>query len=145
MASKKSIPRKIGQIAADNSPPDTFSREFLRDDGGEEITPKVPVPSSNPATNLLIADIVVRGATRLLRNDVEKRVARASYGDDKRAEELLNGRSLLTSLGLYAVSRLATRSKGGLMIVTGGLMAKTLYDRGKARQYRRRREKSGGK
>lgn len=142
MADKKSIPRKLGKIAADEFPPDAFAREFVRDDGGEGRDSKIPGPSTNPATNLLIADIVVRGASRLLRNDVEQRVAKASYGDDDRAKEVLDGRTLLTSLGLYAVSRLATRSKTGLMVVTGGLLAKTLYDRGKAIQHRKRNRKS---
>ncbi|MHA7819910.1 MAG: hypothetical protein ACX930_09720 [Erythrobacter sp.] len=128
-------------MAAEKSRSDTFARDLVRDDGGEEVNSGVPGPSTNPATNLLIADIVVRGASRLLRDNVEQRVAKASYGDDERAREVLDGRTLLTSLGLYAVSRLATRSKTGLMVVTGGLLAKTLYDRGKAVSHRRRGEK----
>lgn len=105
----------------------------------------LPLPSNNPATNLLIADIVVRGASHLFRQDVERRVARASAEDDDKAREVLNGRTMLTTLGLYGASRLATRSVPGLVLVTGGLVAKTLYDRGKERQKRRRRDKAEGK
>ena len=98
----------------------------------------VPLPSTNPATNLLIADIVVRGASSLLRESVQKRVARASSESENEARAVLDGRTLITTLGLYGASKLATRSVPGLAIVTGGLLAKTLYDRGKARQRRRR-------
>lgn len=100
---------------------------------------RLPLPSSNPATNLLIADIVVRGASSLLRKDVEKRVARASSESDEHAREVLDGRTILTTIGLYGASKLATRSLPGLMLVTGGLVAKTLYDRGKVVQARRRK------
>lgn len=101
----------------------------------------LPLPSTNPATNLLIADVVVRGASSLFRKNVERRVVEASADDHDRAHELLDGRTLLTTLGLYGASKLATRSVPGLMIVTGGLVAKTLYDRGKERQKRKAREK----
>ena len=105
-------------------------------------TPGLPLPSTNPATNLLIADIVVRGASTLLRKKVQKRVAEASAGSESEAREVLDGRTMLTTLGLYGASKLATRSVPGLAIVTGGLLVKTLYDRGKARQKRLRFEKS---
>lgn len=104
----------------------------------------LPLPSTNPATNLLIADIVVRGASSLFRKNVERRVVEASADDSDRAHELLDGRTLLTTLGLYGASKLATRSVPGLVIVTGGLVAKTLYDRGKERQKRKSREKRRG-
>ncbi|MFL0355757.1 hypothetical protein ACI5KX_04695 [Erythrobacter sp. GH1-10] len=98
-------------------------------------------PSPNPATNLLIADIVVRGASNLFRKNVEKRIAKASYEDDEKAIKALDGRTVLTTLGLYGASKLATRSPLGLGVVAGGLVLKTLYDRGRQRQ-RRRRSKS---
>ncbi|MFU7529503.1 hypothetical protein [Qipengyuania sp. ASV99] len=96
----------------------------------------LPLPSTNPATNLLIADIVLRGASTLFRKGVEQRVARAGSQHEGAAQELLDGRTLITTLALYGASKLATRSVPGLMIVTGGLALKTLYDRGKARQRR---------
>lgn len=101
----------------------------------------LPLPSTNPATNLLIADIVLRGASTLFRKGVQQRVAKAGSRHEGEAQELLDGRTLITTLALYSASKLATRSVPGLMIVTGGLALKTLYDRGKARQ-RRLAEKS---
>ncbi|WP_108788474.1 hypothetical protein [Erythrobacter sp. Alg231-14] len=103
---------------------------------------KVPLPSPDAGTNLLIADIVVRGASTLFRNAVEKRVAKASVDEDSDAQDLLDGRAVITTLGLYGASKLATRSVPGLLMVSGGLLAKTLYDRGKARQRRLAKEAS---
>ena len=103
---------------------------------------KLPLPSTDPVTNLLIADIVMRGASTLFRQSVENRLAKASVDDEADAQELLDGRTLITTLGLYAASKLATRSVPGLLVVGGGLLVKTLYDRGKARQRRLAREAS---
>ncbi|WP_299194101.1 hypothetical protein [uncultured Erythrobacter sp.] len=102
---------------------------------------RLPLPSDNPATNLLIADIVVRGASSLLRKQVEQKVAKASSDTPEDAKQALDGRSMLLTLGLYGASKLATRSVSGLAIVASGLVAKTLYDRGKARQKRLGRQK----
>ncbi len=97
-------------------------------------------PSTNPGTNLLIADIVVRGASTLLRRGVEERVVKASADTDEEAREVLDGRTMLTTLALYGASKLATRSVPGLAVVAGGLVLKTLYDRGKTRQKRLSRQ-----
>ena len=109
------------------------------------IAKRVPMPSTNPATNLLIADIVVRGASTLLRKSVDKRVVKASADSDEHAREVLDGRTILTTIGLYGASKIATRSLPGLALVTGGLVAKTLYDRGKFVQARKRFEKASAK
>lgn len=94
----------------------------------------LPLPSDNPVTNLLIAEIVLRGASTLLRKNVEKEVVKASTETQEEAIEVLDGRTLITTLGLYGASKLATRSLPGLALVTGGLVLKTLYDRGKTVQ-----------
>lgn len=102
--------------------------------------PALLPPSPNPATNLLIADIVVRGATSLFRKGVQKRVAEKTARDETEAQHVLDGRGIITTLGLYGASKLATRSPVGLGIVAGGLVLKTLYDRGSARQKRLRKQ-----
>lgn len=94
------------------------------------------LPSPDAATNLLIADIIVRSGSELFRRDVERRVARGSATEDQSARELLDGKTLIKSFALYGASKLATRSPFGLGIVAGGLALKTLYDLGKARQQR---------
>jgi hypothetical protein len=108
---------------------------------GRKTRGSMPLPSTEPATNLLIANIVVRGASSLFRTNVERRVVKASADSAGRAQEVLDGRTLLTTLALYAASKLATRSVPGLAIVSGGLLAKTLYDRGLARRRRLRMAK----
>lgn len=124
---------------AANAPPSEEAQEQApadRSPDSDSQTHGLPMPSTNPATNLLIADIVVRGASTLFRKGVQKRVAKAGSRYEGEAQELLDGRTLITTLALYSASKLATRSVPGLMIVTGGLALKTLYDRGKARQRR---------
>ena len=88
----------------------------------------------SPATNLLIADIVLRGASDLLRKNVERKVGQAA--PNRADQSALDGRTILTTLTLYGASKLATRSVTGLAIVAGGLVINSLYDRGKLREQR---------
>lgn len=134
---KKSIRTRLKQ---NNPKRDTMAGELLDSDVDATTNTRVPVPSSNPATNLMIADIVIRGVSTLLRQNVEKRVAKASYGDEQRAQEVLDGRTIMTTLALYSVSKVATKSPIGLGAVAAALVGKTLYDRGKTRQKRKRAE-----
>lgn len=111
----------------------TGQTDTEREDGPAEVIPTGP--STNPGTNLLIADIVLRGASSLFRRNVEERVAEANYGPEQ-ARETLDGRTILTTLALYGASKIATRSVPGLAMVAGGLVLKTLYDRGRTRELR---------
>ena len=95
-----------------------------------------PAKPQNTATNLLIADILVRGASRLWRKRVDEKVAKAAPPATSDEKPAVDGRTMLTTLGLYGASKLANKSASGLALVASGLVAKTLYDRGKARQKR---------
>lgn len=97
--------------------------------------------SDGSATNWALAGIVAGGASDLLRKTIEKRAGGAAPKPGKDELRELDGKTIITTLGLYGASRLATRSVGGLVAVAGGLLAKTLYDRGKARQRRKRGER----
>jgi hypothetical protein len=110
---------------------DTVARELVSSDTDATRNTRLPVPSPNPATNLVIAEIIVRGASILFRRSVEKRVAKASYGDEDRAREVLNGRTILSTVALYGAGRVAASSRTGLGLVASALVAKTLYDRGR--------------
>jgi hypothetical protein len=90
----------------------------------------VPPPSPNPMTNLIIADLVLRGGGRLLRNLVERNVLKAKYSPDT-AKSIVSGRGMAQTLVSTAIARVATRSVPGAILVGGGLLAKTLYDRRK--------------
>lgn len=97
--------------------------------------------SPNPATNLLIADLALRGGGQLLRHAIERTVLGAKYSPDK-AKKIVKGRSMVQTLISTAAARLATRSVPGAIVVGGGLLAKTLYDR---RQGKRAAKASGSK
>jgi hypothetical protein len=90
-------------------------------------------PSPNPMTNLVIADIALRGGGRLVKQLVERSVLGAKYSPE-RAKEIVKGRSMVQTLLGTAVARIATRSVPGALLVGGGLLAKTLYDRSQSRR-----------
>lgn len=103
--------------------------------GAQEATPgkaarKLLLPSPSAATNVVIADIVLRAAGGLLRDRMEKGILVRSH-DKSKAHRMVEGRSIATSLALWGASRLARRSPLGLALVAGGLAAKVFYDRGK--------------
>jgi hypothetical protein len=99
---------------------------------------KVPGPSPNPATNVLIAEILVRSAGRLARRTMEKGLLKARFEKDQ-AVAIIEGRGLAHTLVSTTVARVATRSVPGALLVGGGLLAKTLFDRSISRRKARRR------
>ena len=88
-------------------------------------------PSPNPMTNLVIADIAIRGGGRILRHTIEKAVLGAKYSPAT-ARNIVKGRSMAQTLLGTALARVATRSVPGALVVGGGLLAKALYDRRKS-------------
>ena len=99
---------------------------------------KVPPPSPNPMTNVLLADIALRGGGQILRHAVERLVLGVKYSPDK-AKDIVKGRSMAQTLVSTAIARLATRSVPGAIIVGGGLLAKTLYDRSQDKRTAKRK------
>lgn len=98
-------------------------------------------PSPNPMTNMILADIALRSGGALLRRAVETgllgaALGAASKGKGKKAAagKVIKGRSMAQTLVGTAVARIATRSVPGAIVVGGGLLAKTLYDRRKGKQ-----------
>ena len=89
---------------------------------------EVEGPSPNPMTNLLIADLALRGGGQLLRRLVERTLLGAKYSPAK-AKNIVGGRTMFQTLVGTAVARIATRSVPGAIVVGGGLLAKTLFDR----------------
>ncbi|BDI61844.1 hypothetical protein [Qipengyuania nanhaisediminis] len=118
---------------------DKFAEMLAEPDPGQTSKTSLIAPSPNPATNMLIVDVLTRGIGMMMRRKLEHRVVAQSTGDEVEAEELVDSKSLLSSLALYGVSRLAVKSPVGLGVVATGLVLKTLYDRGAARKRRRRK------
>ncbi len=98
----------------------------------------VPGPSTNPATNLMIADVTVRGLSFLFRRSLEKGLLRARFGPEK-AKQIVEGKTMGHTLAGFAVSRLATRSVPGFLLVSGGLLGKAVLDRSLSRRESTRR------
>ncbi len=97
----------------------------------------VPGISSNPATNLLMADIAMRAGTSVLRAVVEKRLLKGRYGTDT-ARDIVSNRSMKHTIASVAVAKLATKSTPGAVLIGGGLVAKTLFDRSRKRRAAKR-------
>ena len=95
-------------------------------------TRKVPGPSPKAATNLIIADVALRGLSSIARRSVEKGLLRAQYSKAE-ATDILNGQTIKHALASHMVAKMATRSIPGFLLVTGGLLGKALIDRGLAR------------
>ena len=93
-----------------------------------KVADAAPKPSPNPMTNLIIADLALRGGGQLLRHAVERTLLGAKYSRAE-AKNLVKGRSMTQTLIGTAVARLAMRSVPGAIVVGGSLLAKTLYDR----------------
>ena len=94
----------------------------------DQVVRNADGPSPNPMTNLLIADLALRGGGQLLRQAVERTMLGAKYSPDK-AKNIVSGRTMFQTLLGTAVARIATRSVPGAILVGGGLLAKTLFDR----------------
>ena len=101
---------------------------------------KVPGPSPNPATNLLMADIAMRGATLLFRRALQKGMLQLRF-DPERAREIVQGRSTTQTVVSALASRMATRSVPGFVLVSSGLLAKTIVDRSQGRRARLKGER----
>lgn len=95
------------------------------------------LPSPDPITNVVIADIVLRSAGSLVRRRFEKGILTGQIDSDK-AKRMIDGRGMASTLALWGASKLATRSPLGLAVVAGGLAAKVFYDRGKRLDAKRR-------
>lgn len=95
-----------------------------KDSSAESTAPISP----NPMTTVLLADIALRAGGALLRRGVETGILGQKFGQ-KKAGDIVKGRSLTQTLVGTALARVATRSVPGAIVVGGGLLAKTLYDR----------------
>lgn len=102
---------------------------------GEAVTG----PSPNPASNLIMANALVRTGSILLRKAVDKRMLRDRFGKDT-AKSIAENQGMGSTLTSLVLAKLASRSTGGAIMVGSGMLAKTLYDR---RQAKKARAKGG--
>lgn len=101
----------------------------------KSFAPVFPVSSS---VNHSLTEIILRAGADLIRGQVDGDITAAETAKRKAGlRAAVDGRSLITSVALYGAVKLATRSRTGLGIVAGSLIAKSLYERGKAVRERR--------
>lgn len=109
-------------------------RRRVRERTGKE---DVPGPSNNPATNLFLADIVIRSIGRITRQSVERAMLGKRYGKDF-ARDAVQNRSTLHALTAYGITKVATRSVPGAMLVGSIALGKILFDRAHTRRQAQR-------
>ena len=98
----------------------------------------IPGPSTNPATNVIIHDILLRSAGRLSRMAVEKALLGRQYGKQF-AKDAVENRGIVQTLAAYGVTKVATKSVPGALVVTTGLALKVLFDRSQSKRQSRRK------
>jgi hypothetical protein len=101
-----------------------------------EVIEGTPGVSPNPMTNLLLTDLVLRGGGQIMRHAVERTLLGTRYPKEK-AKNIVKGRSMIQTIVGTALARIATRSVPGAIIVGGGVIAKTLYDRNRGQSARK--------
>ena len=113
------------------------ARELASEVRGEQDKTQVPGPTYNPATNLLMADIVMRMGSYALRGTVERAFLKGRYGKNT-AKDIMKNRSIVQTFASIGIAKLGTRSLPGAAVVGSGILAKVLYDRGKSRHEAKR-------
>ncbi|MFN3424278.1 MAG: hypothetical protein ACK40C_06195 [Novosphingobium meiothermophilum] len=103
--------------------------------GGEAASKDGAAPEAAKATlaGLVAADLVLRLGTSLLKRSVNQRLGSAKPLT-KGTSGALKGRGIVHTLVGKALVGVATRSVPGAIVVGGGLLAKTLYDRRRKKQ-----------
>ena len=96
----------------------------------------VPGPTDNPATNMLLADLLLRMSSMVMRRMIERSLLKRRYGTGT-AGAIVRGRSVTQTLTRAALARIGTGSLPGAVLVGGGLAVKLLLDRGRARRLAR--------
>jgi hypothetical protein len=138
-----SVPKKVGQSVG-NSVGRGVSKAgtAVRNTAGKALDKASTLsgPSPNTATNLAIADIALRGGTFLARRAMEHALLGKRYTPET-AAQILRGRSFSQAMLHTAIARVALGSGPGAALVIGGLAAKTLYERSRARKEKLRGEK----
>ncbi len=98
---------------------------------------KVPGPSDVPTANLLMAGIAVKAGSYLISDFVQKRLLKGRYGVED-ANAIVQSRGLKYKAASLIAAKVATKSVPGAALISGGLVAKALFDRGGKRRKAKR-------
>jgi hypothetical protein len=94
--------------------------------------------AEDPASTLLLANAAILAGSYIVRRAVEKGLLHGRYGGDA-AQELLASKNIGQTVVAMGLAKLATRSLPGAVIVSGGAVAKALYDRRQAKRKKQRK------
>ncbi len=100
---------------------------------GIDRAKKVPGPSPDPSSNLVLADVAIWMGSYLVRRLVEHSFLSERYGKQT-AKAIVRNRSIRQRVATMAIARLGTSGLPGAALVTCGMAAKVLFDRSKARR-----------
>ncbi len=84
--------------------------------------------SRSPASAL--AGLAMRQGAKIARRSLDSKLRIGGYSPSE-LEGIVAGKGIASTIAIAAVTRLATRSVPGALVVGGGLVAKALYDRRK--------------
>lgn len=105
----------------------------------ETAAPAIDELQPTSQTDLILANIALRGGDVLLRKGIARGLLGAGAAAQKTGK-ITKGGSLAGGLIGTALTRIATRSVPGAIIVGSGLLAKSLYDRRKDKAARQEGE-----
>lgn len=99
----------------------------------EADTPAKPAaaPLLGPIASVILADLALRGGQALVRRGVERGLLK---GEPVPQGRVVHGQSLPETVVGTVLATMARRSVPGALLVGGGLIAKALTDRYRARQ-----------
>lgn len=129
--------KKLAKTKSGNAP-STVSRQLDTQDANRSEGSEIDL--AGLGTSLIVSEIILRSVGRLTRHNLEKAVARRRVGPEK-AKAIVENRGIFHTAAAYGITKLATRSVPGAMLVGGGLVAKTLFDRGAEKRKSRRAAK----
>ena len=102
-------------------------------DGGTSVVG----PSPNPATNILLAEIVLRVLGRIARESTQKAMLGRRYGAQF-AKDTVKNKSLIHTLTAYGATKMAARSVPGAIVLGTVAGGKLLFDLSRNRRQARR-------
>ena len=109
----------------------------MRDPAEDGTDPAFPGPSPDAATNLVLADILIRAGGTIVRRAVERNLLKGRFGRDT-AQDIIANRKARQTLAAAAAAQLATRSVPGAAVVGAGIGLKLLLDLSNRRRARLR-------
>ncbi len=102
---------------------------FGRKAAKPEKSVAAPANVAKPVISLILADIAVRAGGAMLRQSIERNVMKGKTAQGR----LVRGRTLTETVVGTVLIAVARRSVPGAILIGGGMLAKSLSDRRRAR------------